>query len=56
MLRKLFERVMKKNCKRQIKFSLELKRYLNEKVINLMPNGKVVIIHLIDGLMKDVVI
>ena len=43
---------MKKNCKRLIKKNLEQKKYLKEKVINCMSNGKGIIIHLIVGLLK----
>ena len=43
---------MKKNSKRLIKKNLELKKYLKEKAINYMPNGKNIIIHLIVGLIK----
>ena len=41
-----------KNCKRLIKKNLEQKKYLGKKVINYMLNGKVMIIHLIAGLIK----
>ena len=43
---------MKKNCKKQVKKNSEWKKYLKEKVINCMPNGKDKIIHLIVGLIK----
>ena len=52
MVKKLLEHFMKKNCKRLIKKNLEQKKYLKEKVINCMSNGKDMIIHLIVGLMK----
>ena len=45
---------MKKNCKRQAKKNSELKKWLDEKEINFMLNGKVMIIHLIVGLIKQV--
>ena len=45
---------MKKNCKRQAKKNSELKKRLDEKEINFMLNGKVMIIHLIFGLIKQV--
>ena len=43
---------MKKNCKRLIKKNLEYKRYLKEKMISFMLNGKGMIILLIVGLIK----
>ena len=43
---------MKKNCKNQIKNNLEQKKYLKEKVINCMSNGKDMIIVLIVGSIK----
>ena len=48
------EHFMKNNCKRLIKKNLELKKYLGKKVINYMLNGKVMIIHLIAGLIKNI--
>ena len=45
---------MKKSCKRLIKNNLEQKKYLKEKVINYMSNGKSIIIHLIVGLIKKI--
>ena len=54
MMKKLLEHFMKKNCKRLIKKNLELKKYLGKKVINYMLNGKVMIIHLIVGLIKKI--
>ena len=54
MGKKLLEHFMKKSCKRLIKKSLELKKLLKEKVINYMLNGKVMIIHLIVGLIKKI--
>ena len=52
MVKKLLENFMKKNYERLIKKNLGLKRWLKEKVINYMSNGKVIIIHLIVGLIK----
>ena len=49
MEKKLLKRFTKKNCKRQIKQSLQLKKQSKEKVINSMPNEKAVIIYLIAG-------
>ena len=54
MVKKLLEHFTKKNCKRLIKKNLELKKYLGKKVINYMSNGKVMIIHLIAGLIKKI--
>ena len=39
----------KKNCKKQIKKSLGLKKYSRQKVINHMLNGEDTIIRLIAG-------
>ena len=50
--KKLQEVLMKKNCKRLIKKNLEQKKYLKEKVMNYMSNGKGIVIHLIVGLIK----
>ena len=44
---------MKKNYKRQVKKNSELKKYLKEKVIKYMLNGKDIIIHLTVGLIKQ---
>ena len=52
--KKLLERFLKNNCKRQIKCSLELKKYSREKIINYMSNGEIMVIHLIVGLMKKI--
>ena len=52
MVEKLLEVFMKKNCKKQVKKNLEYKKYLKEKVINYMSNGKDMIIVLIVGLIK----
>ena len=54
MVKKLLGHFMKKNCKRLIKKNAELKKYLRKKVINYMLNGKVIIIHLIVGLIKKI--
>ena len=43
---------MKENCKKQIKKTLELKKYLKEKTINYMLNGKAMIILVTVGLIK----
>ena len=40
---------LKENCKKQIKMSLELKKYSRNKVINYMLNGKDAIFRLIVG-------
>ena len=45
---------IKKNCKRLIKKNLEQRKYLKEKVISCMLNGKGMIIHLIVGLIKKI--
>ena len=52
MVKKLLEVFKKKNCKKLLKKNLEWKKYLKEKVINWMSNGKDMIIHLIVGLIK----
>ena len=54
MVKKLLEVFMKKNYKKLIKNNLENKKYLKEKVINYMSNGKDMIIHLIAGLIKNI--
>ena len=54
MVEKLLEHFVKKNFKRLIKNNSELKKYLRKKVINYMLNGKVMIIHLIAGLIKKI--
>ena len=54
MVKKLLEVFMKKSCKRLIKKNLEQKKYLKEKVINYMSNGKGMIIVLIVGLIKKI--
>ena len=45
-----------KIAKRQIKQNLEKKKYSREKVINYMPNGKVMKIHLVVVLTKNIVL
>ena len=52
MVKKFLEHFTKKNCKKQIKNSLELKKKSKEKMIKYMLSGKVIIIHLIVGLIK----
>ena len=54
MVKKLLEHFMKKNSKRLIKKNLRLKKWLKEKVINYISNGKVMIIRLIAGLVKKI--
>ena len=54
MVKKLLKHFMKKNCKSLVKKNLELEKYLEKKVINYMSNGKVMIIHLIAGLIKKI--
>ena len=54
MVKKLLEHFMKKNCKRLIKKNLGLKRWLKEKEINYMLNGKFIIVYLIAGLIGRV--
>ena len=49
MTNNLVEPFMKKICKKQIKKSLELKKYSRGKVINHMLNRKNTIIRLITG-------
>ena len=51
-MNQLTELFMKKNCKKQIKKVSELKRWLKEKMISCMSNGKDTIIHLTVGLIK----
>ena len=52
MVKKLLERFTKKNCKKQIKKNLELKKLQKEKTINYMLNVKAAIILLTVGLIK----
>ena len=54
MVKKLLEHFMKKNCKRLIKKNSELKKYSKEKVKSYVSNGKVIISHLIVGLIKKI--
>ena len=54
MVKKLLEYFMKKNCKRLIKKNLEEKKLLKERAINYVSNGKVIIIHLISGSIKNI--
>ena len=56
MGKELLERFTKKNYKRQIKQSLKWKKKSWEKVINYMPNGKVLIICLKVGLLKKILL
>ena len=51
-VKKLLECFTKRNCKKQIKKSLELKKLLKEKAINYMLNGKATIVFLIVGLIR----
>ena len=54
MAKKFFEHSMKKNCKKkkkQQKFRIE--KVIIRKGSKLMSNGKVMIIHLITGLIKN---
>ena len=52
MVKKLLEGFMKKNCKKQIKPSLKLKKQSRGKVINSLLNGRATIILLTVGLIK----
>ena len=54
MVKKLLEQFMKKSCKKLIKKNLDLKKNLGKNEINYMLNGKVMIIHLIAGLIKKI--
>ena len=56
MVKKLFEHSTKKNWKRQTKKNLEQKNLLKENVINYISNEKVLIIHLINGLIKKILV
>ena len=53
-MKRLLEVFMKNNCKKLIRKNLEQKKYLKEKVIICMLNGKDMIIHLIAGLIKKI--
>ena len=54
MVKKLLKHFIRKDCRRLIKKNLGLKKYLKEKVMNYVLNGKVMIIHLIAGLIKKI--
>ena len=54
MVKKLLVVFMKKNYKRLDKNNLEYKKYLKEKVIDHMLNGKGMIIYLIVGFIKNI--
>ena len=54
MVKKLLEVFMKKNCKKLVKKNLKYKKYLKEKLINCMSNGKDMVVVLIVGLIKKV--
>ena len=54
MVKKLLEVFTKKNYKKLVKKNLEQKKYLKEKVINCMSNGKSMIIVLIVELIKKI--
>ena len=54
--KKLMEYFTKKNCRRQIKQTLELRKQSRKKVMNYMINGKTMIIRLIVGLVKEDVV
>ena len=51
-MKKLLEHFMKKNCKRQIKKSLEYKNKLRQRETSYVSNGKDMIFHLLAGLIK----
>ena len=52
-IKQLFNCFMEKNCNKQIKNDLgQKKKKLREKVIKLILNGEIMIIHLIVGLIK----
>ena len=54
MEKKLWEVFIKKDCKKLIKKTSELKKYLKGKEINYMSNGKDITTHLIAGLIKRI--
>ena len=54
MVKKLLKHFMKKNYRSLIKKNLGLKRCLEEKEVNYMLNGKVMIIHLMAGVIKKI--
>ena len=51
-VKKLSDHFMEKNYKRLINMNLGSKKQSRKKVINYMSNGKVMIVHLIAGLIK----
>ena len=51
MVKKL-EVFLEKNCKKASEEKFRTKKYLKEKVINCMSNGKDMMIHLLVGLIK----
>ena len=53
-MKKLLKLSMKKNCKRLISKNLGYLKWLKEKGINYMSNRKVMIIHLIAGLIEKI--
>ena len=54
MSNKLLERFTKRNCKKQIKKSLELKHWSREKLINYILNEKATILLLTVRLIKKI--
>ena len=52
MVKNLLEVFIKKNCKKLVKKISQYKKYLKQKVINCMSNGKGMIVVLIVGLIK----
>ena len=54
MVRKLLGLFMRKNCRKQIKKNLELKKLFKGKETIYMSNGKDMMIHLIVGLIKKI--
>ena len=54
ILKKLLDYFMKKNYKRLISKNLEQKKLLKEKKINYMSNAKVMIVHLVAGVIKKI--
>ena len=51
MVKKL-EVFLEKNCKKTSEEKFRIKKYLKEKAINCMSNGKDMMIHLLVGLIK----
>ena len=43
-----------KELQKKVNKNLELKKYLKEKVINYTSNGKVMIVHLLAGLIRKI--